>query len=190
MALDGGITMLQLREKHLCENEFVEEALRVRELCSGYKVPLIINDNVKVALRADADGVHLGSTDMDIAQARRLLGKDKIIGATAKKVDAAKECERLSADYLGAGAIFGSTTKKEAVCISMEELKNIASSVKIPVVAIGGIAMENVDRLEGSRISGIAVVKGIFGQRDIKKSTMELKNRLSKISFGDGSREL
>lgn len=173
-ALDGGITMLQLREKNLSEDEFIQEAIEIKRLCSEYNVPLIINDNMNVCIAADADGVHLGQSDMPSDKARKLLGNDKIIGVTAKTIEQAQTAEKNGADYLGSGAIFGTSTKKDAIKMDMDTLKSICGSVKIPVVAIGGITGENVTKLKGTGICGVAVVSGIFGQPDIKDAAMDL----------------
>ena len=143
-ALDGGVTMVQLREKNMEYEELKKEAFEIKKLCHEYKVPFIINDNVRLALETDADGVHLGQSDMGIEEARRILGKEKIIGATAKTVEQAKAAMEQGADYLGSGAVFGSSTKKDAVTMSFDMLKNICRSVAIPVVAIGGINLSNV----------------------------------------------
>ena len=146
-ALDGGVTMVQLREKNMEYEELKKEAFEIKKLCHEYKVPFIINDNVRLALETDADGVHLGQSDMGIEEARRILGKNKIIGATAKTVEQAKAAMEQGADYLGSGAVFGSSTKKDAVTMSFDMLKNICRSVAIPVVAIGGINLSNVSKL-------------------------------------------
>ena len=176
-ALKGGVTIVQLREKNLDEDEFVAEAMQIKELCRRYNVPLIINDNVDVALKSGADGVHVGIEDAPVAEIRRKVGKDFIIGATAKTVEQAQVAEKAGADYLGVGAVFPSPTKKNAIRITNEQLKEICSSVSIPAVAIGGISLKNVDGLEGGGMDGIAVVSAIFGAEDIKGTTAELKKR-------------
>lgn len=174
-ALEGGITLLQLREKDLPEEEFLKEAIEVKKLCVSYHVPLIINDNVKVALKSRADGVHVGATDMDIGKAREILGDDKIIGASARTVEQAKAAQAAGADYLGCGAVFPTKTKGNAKPLSYEILKEICTAVEIPVVAIGGITIENAKELKGSGAAGIAVVSGIFAQEDIREAARELK---------------
>jgi len=176
-AIKGGVTIVQLREKNLDEDEFVAEAMQIKELCRRYNVPLIINDNVDVALKSGADGVHVGIEDAPVAEIRRKVGKDFIIGATAKTVEQAQVAEKAGADYLGVGAVFPSPTKKNAIRITNEQLKEICSSVSIPAVAIGGISLKNVDGLEGGGMDGIAVVSAIFGAEDIKGTTAELKKR-------------
>ena len=142
-ALLGGVTILQLREKNLPDELFVEEAVKVRAICRRYNVPLIINDNVEVALKCGADGVHVGITDAPVAEIRQ-MAPDLIIGATAKTVEQAISAEKAGADYLGVGAVFPSPTKRNAIRITKEELKRICDSVRIPVVAIGGITFENL----------------------------------------------
>ncbi len=174
-ALKGGVTFLQLREKHLSEDEFLKEAIEVKKLCASYHVPLIINDNVKIAQKSGADGVHVGACDMDIGEARKILGKDKIIGASARTVEQAKAAQAAGADYLGCGAVFPTGTKGDAKPLDHEVLKEICDSVEIPVVAIGGITKENVRQLKGCKINGIAVVSGIFAQDDIRAAAEELK---------------
>lgn len=168
-ALKGGVTCVQLREKEMEEKELLEEALTIGELCRSYQVPFLINDRVDIALKCNADGVHLGQKDMSISEARKLLGKEKIIGATAKTIEQAKKAEAEGADYLGVGAVFGSTTKKDAIPISKEQLKKIADSVRIPVVAIGGINKGNIAKLCGTGIYGVAVVSGIFAAENIEE---------------------
>lgn len=176
-ALKGGVTILQLREKNLKEEEFIREAVELRSLCHKYQVPLIINDNVQVAIESGADGVHVGITDAPVAEIRKLTGKDFIIGATAKTVEQAREAEKNGADYLGVGAVFPSSTKKTAIRITREELERICSSVKIPAVAIGGITDENISEIKGGGMSGIAVVSAIFGAENIEKATAKLKEK-------------
>ena len=176
-ALKGGVTILQLREKNLKEEDFIREAVELRSLCHKYQVPLIINDNVQVAIKSGADGVHVGITDAPVAEIRKLTGKDFIIGATAKTVEQAREAEKNGADYLGVGAVFPSSTKKTAIRITREELERICSSVKIPAVAIGGSTDENISEIKGGGMSGIAVVSAIFGAENIEKATAKLKEK-------------
>lgn len=179
-ALIGGVTMVQLREKQLSEEEFIAEAVKVRELCHRYQVPLIINDNVSVALKSGADGVHVGMEDMSVAEIRRIVSKDFIIGATCKTVEQAIAAEKSGADYMGVGAVFPSTTKKNAIRITKEKLNEICSSVSIPAVAIGGIGYENISELIGGGMDGFAVVSAIFSAKDIKLSTKQLKEKAEK----------
>ena len=177
-ALEGGVTMVQYRKKpHPSE----EEALQLKELCHSYHVPLIINDDVELAKKIDADGVHVGQSDMELLEARKILGADKIIGVTAKTIQQASLAEENGADYLGSGAVFGTSTKKDAIPMNLSLFQDICNSVKIPVVAIGGIDETNVDRLENTGLSGIAVVSGIFGKEDIKETSKRLKNKIEKI---------
>ena len=180
-ALKGGATMVQLREKKMEEDAFVEEAIRVRELCHQYHVPLIINDNVEVALNSGADGVHVGVEDITVAEIRRQVPSDFIIGATCKTVEQAKVAEADGADYMGVGAVFPSSTKTNAVRITNDQLRVITSSVSIPAVAIGGICCDNVGEIKGSHVSGVAVVSAIFGAEDIEKETALLKSLVQSV---------
>ncbi len=174
-ALQGGATMVQLREKDLPEDDFLAEAVRVRDLCRRYGVPLIINDSVTVALNSGADGVHVGMEDMPPEEIRRLVPAGFIIGVTAKTVEQARAAQTAGADYLGVGAVFPSSTKKNALGITTRELREICESVAIPAVAIGGVGPENVLRLKGCGMAGIAVVSAVFGAPDIRAAAEELK---------------
>ena len=180
-ALQGGVTILQLREKELDEDSFTDEAIEVKSLCRKYGVPLIINDNVDVALKSGADGVHVGIEDMPIDEIRRKTPDSFIIGATCKTVEQAQSAERLGADYMGVGAVFPSPTKKNAVRITREQLKEICSSVSIPAVAIGGITLENAGELKGGGMSGIAVVSAVFSADDIQKAASLLKEKAKSL---------
>ena len=180
-ALKGGITCLQLREKHLSKAEFIDEARIVKRLCEKYSVPLIINDDVEVALESASDGVHIGQDDGDVAEVRRIAGNRLIIGVSAHNVEEALAAEKAGADYLGCGAVFGSTTKSNVHVLPLETLKNIATAVKIPIVAIGGINETNMMRLAGSGINGVAVISAIFGAVDIESKCQELKRLSEKI---------
>ena len=181
-ALKGGVTIVQLREKNLDEDAFVKEAVKVRELCHRYNVPLIINDNVSVALKSGADGVHVGVEDTPVSEIRKIVPKDFIIGATCKTVEQAKIAENSGADYMGVGAVFPSSTKENALRITREQLKVICSSVSIPAVAIGGITGENVTEIKGGGIAGIAVVSAIFSADNIKEVTEELKKKAKEVT--------
>lgn len=174
-AIKAGVTLIQLREKGMEEEAFIEEARRVKALTARYGIPLIINDSVAVALAADADGVHVGQGDLDAAKVRKLLGKDKILGVTAKTVEQALRAQAEGADYLGSGAVFGSATKKDACPMTMERLREITAAVSVPVVAIGGINQENIMKLAGSGVAGAAVVSGIFGAADIGAAVRNLR---------------
>lgn len=180
-ALKGGVTMLQLREKNLPEEEFLQEAKRIKEICNRYGVPFIVNDNVEVALKCGADGVHVGIEDVTVAELRARVGDDFIIGATAKTVEQAKAAERDGADYLGVGAVFPSPTKKAAIRITKEQLREICASVTIPAVAIGGITYDNAEEIAGGGMSGVAVVSAVFGAEEITSATARLKERVKGI---------
>lgn len=173
-ALRGGVSIVQLREKSLPFDAFVSEAVLVRELCRRYGVPLIINDNVDVALQSGADGVHVGIEDAPVAEIRRKAGKDFIIGATAKTVRQAQFAEQSGADYLGVGAVFPSPTKANAVRITASQLRTICESVSIPAVAIGGITRENALTLQNCGVQGIAVVSALFSADDIESAAAAL----------------
>lgn len=174
-ALKGGVTLLQLREKNMGEEDLLMEALEVQKICKKYRVPLIINDDVELAKKINADGVHVGQSDLDAGTARTILGPDKIIGVTAKTVEQARAAQRAGADYLGSGAIFGTGTKPDAKPMTMELLREIVNAVDIPVVAIGGIDSSNAYKLAKTGIAGIAVVNGIFGKSDCCAAARELK---------------
>lgn len=180
-ALKGGATIVQLREKKMDEDTFVKEAIEVRALCHKYNVPLIINDNVDVALKSRADGVHVGIEDTPVEEIRKRVPADFIIGATCKTIGQAKAAEAAGADYIGVGAVFPSSTKTSAVRITNEQLREIVSSVAIPAVAIGGICCENVCEMKGSSVSGVAVVSAIFAAEDIEKATALLKERVTAV---------
>ena len=180
-ALEGGVTMVQLREKRLSTQALVEEAVEIKELCHRYHVPLIINDNVEAAVASGADGVHVGITDTPVAEIRKRAGGSFIIGATAKTVAQAIAAEQAGADYLGVGAVFPSPTKQNAIRITLEQLKQICSAVSIPAVAIGGIGRENVAALAGGGMAGIAVVSAIFAEKNIQNAAAELKEVVRKV---------
>lgn len=183
-AIIGGATFIQLREKNLNYSDFLNEAIEIRKICNKYKIPFVIDDNVEIALKSGADGVHLGQNDMSIKQARNILGENKIIGATARTVEQALKAQQEGADYIGSGAVFATSTKSDTVPLSYENLCRICSSVNIPVVAIGGINAENARNLSGSGISGIAVVSGIFKSDNVRKSAEILKETVVDI-IGD-----
>ena len=180
-SLDGGVTFLQLREKNLDDKHFLEEAVELQELCKQYKVPFIVNDNVDIALKMNADGVHVGQSDMQAADVRAKLGPDKIIGVSAQTVEQAVLAQQRGADYLGVGAVFPTGSKADADDVSFETLKAICEAVTIPVVAIGGITQENLEQLNGSGICGIAVISAIYAQSDIKEASRKLKETTKKI---------
>lgn len=182
--LKGGVTILQLREKELEEDKFLEEANNISKLCKKYNVPFIINDNVDIAIKCNADGVHVGQDDMNAETARRIIGKDKILGVSVTNKEEAIIAEVMGADYLGVGAIFSTSTKLDADTVSIEELKNICESVSIPVVAIGGINEENIIKLKGSKIDGVAVVSAIFAKENIKESAEQLLKIAKEMLLG------
>ena len=165
--------------KNLCDSEFLLEAKAIQELCREYKVPFIINDNVKVALETDADGIHVGQHDMEAGDVRKLLGEDKILGVSAQTVEQAVLAEQRGADYLGVGAVFPTGSKDDADDVSFETLRAICDAVSIPVVAIGGITKDNIKELKGSGICGAAVISAIFAQKDIRGATEELKKAVA-----------
>ena len=174
-SLEGGVTMLQLREKTLEEPAFLAEAKELQALCREYRVPFIVNDNVDIALEMDADGVHVGQSDMEALDVRAKLGPDKIIGVSAQTVEQALLAEKHGADYLGVGAVFPTGSKADAEEVSFDTLKAICQAVSIPVVAIGGISRGNAARLAGSGICGVAVISAIYGAADIRAASQELK---------------
>ena len=180
-AVKGGVTCFQLREKHLTFDEFLAEAREVKKLCTKYNVPLIINDNTEIALESGADGVHIGQDDGSVAEVRKIAGNRLIVGVSAHNVEEALAAESAGADYLGSGAVFGSATKSNVHTLPIETLKNICSSVKIPVVAIGGINESNMIRLAGTGIDGVALVSAVFGATDIENECRMLKKLSMKI---------
>ena len=184
-SLEGGVTMLQLREKHLDEAHFLEEAKELQTLCRSWHVPFLINDNVEIALAMEADGVHVGQSDMAAGDVRKKLGDDKIIGVSAQTVEQALLAEKAGADYLGVGAVFPTSSKDDANEVTYETLKAICSAVSIPVVAIGGITQENVHRLAGSGICGAAVISAIYAEPNIKKAAAELKKAVKETIKDD-----
>ena len=174
-SLDGGVTFLQLREKDLDDENFYKEAVELQAMAREYGVPFVVNDNVDIAVRMDADGVHVGQSDMEAGDVRALIGPDKILGVSAQTVEQAVLAEKRGADYLGVGAVFPTGSKDDAVEVSFETLKAICEAVSIPVVAIGGITPVNTKELAGSGICGIAVISAIYGQKDIYEATVSLK---------------
>lgn len=179
-ALRGGVTMVQLREKELQGEALEQEAREILALCRQYGVPLLINDDVMLAKKIGADGVHVGQDDMSAAKARELLGEDAIIGVTARTVEQALAAQEAGADYLGSGAVFGTSTKKDAKPMDPAYFQQICESVSIPVVAIGGVTLDNIRELEGRKMSGFAIVSGIFAAEDIETRTRDLWNEIGK----------
>ena len=182
-ALKGGATLIQLREKDKSTREYIDLAEKVHEITKRYNVPLIIDDRVDVALAIDAEGVHLGAQDMTVAAARKLMGADKIIGATAKTVPWALDVAAQGADYLGVGAIYPTTTKVKTVLTSTDTLRDICKAVSIPVNAIGGLNKENIDVLSGIPIAGICAVSAIMKAADPKTAAAELKARARELAL-------
>ena len=180
-AIDGGVTIVQLREKNLSEDEFIREAEKICALCHEKGIPLIINDNYNVALKVGADGVHVGIEDAPVEKIREIAGDDFIIGATAKTVEQAQNAEKSGADYIGVGAVFPSPTKRNAIRITNAQLEKITSSVNIPAVAIGGITLENVDEVNCRGLSGIAVVSAVFSAENIKNASALLREKAERL---------
>ena len=173
-ALRGGVTMVQLREKELRGEALEQEAREILAVCRQYGVPLLINDDVMLAKKIGAEGVHVGQSDMAASQAREILGPDAIIGVTARTIEQAQAAEKAGADYLGSGAVFGTSTKKDAKPMDPAYFQQICESVSIPVVAIGGITADNIRQLEGRKMTGFAIVSGIFAADDIEAQTRQL----------------
>lgn len=180
-ALKGGVTCVQLREKELEKEKFLAEALEMKKLCTKYQIPFIINDNVEIALKCKADGIHVGQSDMEAGNVRKLAGEHMIIGVSVRTVEEAVAAERAGADYLGVGAMFPTSTKLDAADVSYETLKEICSTVTIPVVAIGGINKNNIQELAGTGVDGIALVSAIFAAENIEETCRELKSISKKM---------
>ncbi len=181
MAICGGATLVQLREKDLDGDAFLEEANEILSVCRRHGVPLIINDNADIAVKIGADGVHVGQEDLAAADVRAMIGDEKILGVTAKTVEQARAAENAGADYLGSGAVFGSATKTNARPMTKEILRTICDAVHIPVVAIGGIGRDNILELTDTHIRGVAVVSGIFSAEDIEAECRLLRERAEAI---------
>ena len=182
-ACRSGVTIVQLREKNLTTNQYYQLAKQVKEITDAYQVPLIIDDRLDVCLAVDAAGLHIGDDELPVSVARQVLGPDKILGVTAKTVKRALEAEEGGADYLGTGAIFPTTTKKNAPITLISTLKTICQRVAIPVVAIGGLTSENIDQLIGTGIAGVAVVRDLMQAEDIEAKTQDFLTRLDDIIF-------
>lgn len=180
-AVKGGITCLQLREKELESGEFLQEANEIKNLCKRNNIPFIINDNVEVAVKSGADGVHIGQKDMAASEVRKIIGSNMILGVSAQTVEQAKKAEADGADYLGVGAVFATSTKTDAADVSLDTLKQICEAVKIPVVAIGGINKNNISELSGTGVDGAALVSAIFAADDIEKECRILKEKLREV---------
>ena len=182
-ACRSGVTIVQLREKNLTTNQYYQLAKQVKEITDAYQVPLIIDDRLDVCLAVDAAGLHIGDDELPVSVARQVLGSDKILGVTAKTVKRALEAEEGGADYLGTGAIFPTTTKKNAPISLISTLKTICQRVAIPVVAIGGLTSENIDQLIGTGIAGVAVVRDLMQAEDIESKTQAFLTKLDDIIF-------
>lgn len=176
-AIEGGTTFVQLREKELDHDAFLKEAIEIKALCKEHQIPFVINDEVGIAIEMDADGVHVGQSDMEAGDVRKAIGPDKILGVSAQTVEQAILAEKKGADYLGVGAVFPTGSKDDADDVSHETLKAICEAVSIPVIAIGGISKDNVHELAGTGICGIAVISAIFAQKDIVAATADLKEK-------------
>ena len=184
--LKGGATFLQLREKELDQTAILAEAKEIQTIAGRYHVPFVINDSVDIALACDADGVHVGQTDLMGRDVRALIGPDKILGITANTVELAVAAERAGADYIGAGAVFGTTTKQNAKNLSLDTLKAICQAVSIPVVAIGGINAHNLPQLTGAGAAGAAVVSALFAQKDPEAAARHLRALADKMVTSHG----
>ncbi|MBR3420813.1 MAG: thiamine phosphate synthase [Ruminococcus sp.] len=182
LALQGGVTCVQLRDKELDTDELADEARRLVTICHRYGAPLIVNDDYRAAMLAGADGVHVGIEDAPVAEIRRIAGEDFIIGATAKTVEQARAAQKMGADYLGVGAVFPSPTKKNAIRITPDILREITASVKLPVTAIGGITAKNVSEIAGCGQRGIAVVSAIFAADDVKAAAELLRQKAEEVT--------
>ena len=180
-AVRGGVTLIQLREKNISTRDFYNEALALKELCLKNNVPLIINDRLDIALAVDADGIHVGQSDMPVSVVRRILGNDKIIGLSAGSVKQAEEAVKDGADYLGVGAVFHTSTKSDANDVGIEMLKKVRSSVKIPIVGIGGINADNIEELYGTGIDGVAVVSCIMASSDPYAAAKRLAEKVKNL---------
>lgn len=184
--LQNGATFLQIREKDLAEDAFEAEAERLKTLCAQHEVPFVVNDSVEIALQCDADGVHVGQSDIKGRDIRSIIGADKIFGISAGTVEEAVAAEKAGADYIGVGAVFPTGTKKNARSMTLEQLKEIVSSVSIPVVAIGGISAENILQLRGSGVDGVAVVSAIFAADAPGKATANLRKLAEEVVASNG----
>lgn len=180
-ALKGGVTCVQLREKELDSTAFLTEATRIGALCRRYRVPFLVNDNVEIALRCGADGVHVGQEDMRAGEVRRRIGEDMLLGVSAHSVEEAVEAVKSGADYLGVGAVFATATKLDTSLLPYETVREICRAVEVPVVAIGGIQKDNLHRLAGSGVDGVAVVSAIFSAGDIEAACRDLRQRSERM---------
>ncbi|MDL2270194.1 thiamine phosphate synthase [Methanobrevibacter sp. OttesenSCG-928-I08] len=180
-SIKGGVSLVQIREKSSSTKDFYELSLKVKAITSKYNVPLIINDRLDVALAINAEGVHVGQDDMPCSKVRQIIGPDKIIGVSASTIEEAQKAEKDGADYIGSGALFNTSSKDDAPKITKNDLKNITKSISIPVVAIGGITLDNIKEFKDTGIKGISVVSAIMNSDNPKLSAIELKNEFNKI---------
>lgn len=176
-AIKGGCTVVQLREKHCSSREFYQAAMNIREITRKYQVPLIINDRVDIALAIDADGVHVGQSDLPASVVRSIIGEDKIVGVSAAKVSEAEQAVKDGADYLGVGAMFPTDTKTDARPVTMEELRAIRSAADVPIVVIGGINQKTVHHFKDTGIDGLAVVSAVIAAKDIEQAAREMVSK-------------
>ena len=176
-ALEGGCTVVQLREKNCSSREFFETAIKIKEICHSFNVPIIINDRVDIALAADCDGVHVGQKDLPANFVRKIIGENKIVGVSASTLEKAIEAEKNGADYIGCGAVFSTSTKTDTNSVTIQQIKEIKKNINIPVVAIGGIKQENIHLLNNTGIDGVAVVSAVIAQKDIKSAAKEMLNK-------------
>ena len=179
-AIEGGVTIVQLREKDISHNEFVSLAKEIKCVTDRYRIPLMINDNVNVAMEVNADGVHIGQSDENAKDVRERIG-NRILGVSVRTVEEARKAQEDGADHLGCGAVFGTSSKSDADSIPMDTLREICNSVSIPVVAIGGISKDNMMQLKGTGIRGVAVISAIFAQDDIREAAKELRNLSERV---------
>lgn len=184
--LQSGATFLQIREKELAHDAFLAEAIELKALCERYRVPFVVNDDIDIALACGADGVHVGQSDIVGKDLRALIGPDMLLGISANTVETAVAAQKAGADYIGVGAVFGTTTKKDAETLSVPALRAICDAVDIPVVAIGGISRDNIAQLAGSGIDGVSVISAIYGQPDPAAATADLLQRARKMVAAHG----
>ncbi len=173
-AIIGGATCIQLREKELNDEEFIKKAFKIKEVCKKYNIPLFINDNVKIVIKCNSEGVHIGQSDMNVVEVRKLVGDEMIIGVSATNLEEALIAEEQGADYLGVGTMFTTNVKDDAIAVSIDELTEICNRVSIPVCAIGGINLENMEELKNSGVDGFAIVSAIFSKDNITEATKKL----------------
>ncbi|MEG0274089.1 MAG: thiamine phosphate synthase [Longicatena sp.] len=180
-AIEGGVSFVQIREKELPVEDFIQEAKKIKELCERHEIPFVVNDSVEVAKAVDADGIHVGQSDMPAIEVRKILGEDKIVGVSAQSVEDALRAQEEGADYLGVGAMFSTKTKKDADDVSFATLKAIVEAVHIPVIAIGGIDEHNLLELKGSGIDGVAIVSAIMAKENIFEASKILKKKTQEL---------